>query len=64
MNQYGKVLTDVTLNDRFWNRFRETLVREGIPYQWKALNDQLDADAEPSYCMRNFRIAAGREKGA
>ena len=63
MNQYGKVLTDVTLNDRFWNRFRETLVREGIPYQWKALNDQLDADAEPSYCMRNFRIAAGREKG-
>ena len=63
MNKCSKVLTDVTLNDRFWNRFRETLVREGIPYQWKALNDQLDADAEPSYCMRNFRIAAGKEKG-
>lgn len=53
----------VTLDDAFWNRFRETVVREGIPYQWKALNDQLDADAEPSRCMRNFRIAAGREQG-
>ena len=58
-----KTLHNVTLNDAFWNRFRETVVREGIPYQWKALNDQLPDDTEPSYCMRNFRIAAGREQG-
>ncbi len=33
------------------------LVRtEVIPYQWEALNDQVEG-AEPSYCMRNFRIA-------
>lgn len=56
-------ISKVTLDDRFFNRFRETLIREGIPYQWKALNDQLDADAEPSRCMRNFRIAAGKEQG-
>ena len=53
----------VTLNDRFFSRIRETLVREGIPYQWEALNDRLPADTAPSYCMRNFRVAAGKEKG-
>ena len=50
------------LNDSFWNPIRETVRRQGIPYQWKALNDLLP-DTEPSYCMRNFRIAAGQEKG-
>lgn len=29
-----------------------------IPYQWRALNDEVP-DAEPSYCIRNFRAAAG-----
>lgn len=33
------------------------LVRtEVIPYQWAALNDQVEG-AAPSYCMHNFRIA-------
>lgn len=59
----GKTPNNVTIDDAFWNSFRETLVREGIPYQWDALNDRLPADTEPSYCMRNFRIAAGRETG-
>ena len=58
----GAVVRDVRIDDRFWNRFRETVIREGIPYQWQALNDQLP-DATPSYCMRNFRIAAGKEQG-
>ena len=52
----------VNIDDRFWSAFRNTAVREGIPYQWKALNDQLP-DAEPSRCLRNFRIAAGKEQG-
>ncbi|TVY11453.1 glycoside hydrolase family 127 protein [Paenibacillus cremeus] len=48
--------------DGFWNRFT-ALVRETvIPYQWEALNDRIP-DAEPSYAIRNFRIAAGREEG-
>ena len=63
MNQSIKYVRSVTVDDRFWNRFRDTLVREGIPYQWQALNDQLPEDTEPSYCMRNFRIAAGKEQG-
>ncbi len=33
------------------------LVREEIlPYQWDALNDQVEG-AEPSFCMRNFQVA-------
>ena len=60
MNQtnYG-----ATIGPGFWSAFRDTVVREGIPYQWKALNDAVE-DAEPSYCMRNFRVAAGREQGS
>lgn len=53
---------NITINDKFWSSFRETVVREGIPYQWRALNDEIP-DAEPSYAMRNFRVAAGREEG-
>lgn len=52
----------ITLHDAFWCPIREVIRKEAIPYQWKALNDQIEG-AEPSYCMRNFRIAAGKETG-
>ncbi len=58
----GETLYGARISRGFWSAFRETVVREGIPYQWKALNDELP-DAEPSHCMRNFRIAAGKEQG-
>ena len=58
----GKFVQKARIDDAFWSRTRETVCREGIPYQWRALNDQIQ-DAEPSHCMRNFRIAAGKEKG-
>ena len=61
-NGCGGVVPGVTIDDGFWNSFRDTVVREGIPYQWEALNDAVE-DAEPSHCMRNFRVAAGKEKG-
>lgn len=64
MVQNGLMQGDtVLINDHFWDRFRDCVVREGIPYQWKALNDELPDDTEPSHCLRNFRIAAGKEKG-
>ncbi len=50
------------LRDEFWTPLRETVRREGIPYQWRALNDQVPG-AEPSYWMHNFRAAAGLEPG-
>lgn len=58
----GEILYGARIADGFWSAFRDTVVREGIPYQWRALNDAID-DAEPSYCMRNFRVAAGKEPG-
>ena len=62
MSGAGSFIQNTKIEDSFWSRIRETVRREGIPYQWKALNDQVP-DAEPSYCMRNFRIAAGKEAG-
>ncbi len=56
------ILQQVIIRNGFWSEIRETVRREGIPYQWKALNDQVEG-AEPSYCMRNFRVAAGKEPG-
>ncbi len=52
----------VRIQSGFWSPIRETVRREAIPYQWKALNDQIEG-AAPSYCMRNFRVAAGKEHG-
>jgi len=58
----GETLYGARIGKGFWSAFRDTVVREGIPYQWRALNDEIE-DAEPSRCMRNFRIAAGKEAG-
>ena len=58
----GKAIYDATIEGGFWGTFRETVLREGIPYQWQALNDQVPG-AEPSHCMNNFRVAAGRAAG-
>ncbi|WP_166244989.1 glycoside hydrolase family 127 protein [Paenibacillus turpanensis] len=50
------------ITDPFWSRYTSLVCETIIPYQWKALNDQIP-DAEPSYAVRNFRIAAGLEEG-
>ncbi len=42
---------------------KQALVRQKvIPYQWKALHDQIP-EAEPSHAIQNLRIAAGKEHG-
>ena len=56
-------LRGAAIGPGFWSSFRDTVAREGIPYQWRALNDAVE-DAEPSYCMRNYRVAAGKEEGS
>jgi Uncharacterized protein conserved in bacteria len=50
------------IRDNFWNEYSELVRQTVIPYQWEALNDRIQ-DAEPSYSIRNFRIAAGLEEG-
>ena len=49
-------LRRVHLDDSFWKREMELVRTQMIPYQWETLNDRV-ADAEPSYCMHNFRVA-------
>ena len=52
----------VTITDNFFG-FYTRLARETmIPYQWEVLNDRV-IDAEPSHAVKNFKIAAGLEKG-
>lgn len=52
----------IKFTDRFWAPRIKRLAEEVIPYQWKALNDQLPG-AEPSHAIENFRIAAGESDG-
>ncbi len=55
-------LKALKVNDFFWNKYTRLVTKEIIPYQWKALNDEV-ADAEPSYCIDNFKVAAGLKEG-
>jgi len=41
----------------FWKDRIELIRKNVLLYQWDILNDRVE-DAAPSYCMRNFRIAA------
>lgn len=49
-------LKKIQITDLFWKRELELVRDTVIPYQWEALNDRVP-DAEPSYCMRNYRLA-------
>ena len=55
-------LKEAKITGSFWQSFMEKARTQVIPYQWEALNDRIPG-AEPSYCMKNFRIAAGKEEG-
>ncbi|MDR1219223.1 MAG: glycoside hydrolase family 127 protein [Treponema sp.] len=48
---------NVHIHDTFWTPLMERVRTKVIPYQWEALNDHVPG-AEPSGCMRNFKIAA------
>jgi uncharacterized protein len=55
-------LQEIEINDPFWNQYRSLLKSTVIPYQYDALNDRIP-DAEPSYSVYNFRVAAGELEG-
>jgi DUF1680 family protein len=55
-------LKNVKINDKFWSKCIELVHNVIIPYQLDIINDKVK-DAEPSHAVRNFRIAAGLEKG-
>lgn len=55
-------LKNVKINDKFWGRYTDIAINEIIPYQLKAINDEVP-DTEPSHAVKNFKIAAGLEEG-
>mgnify|MGYP002511034218 CR=1 FL=1 len=55
-------LDKVSIDDNFWKDYMELVRSHVIPYQWEALNDRIEG-AEPSYCMQNFKVAAGKKIG-
>ena len=55
-------LNDVRIEDAFWSKYTNLVTKEIIPYQWRALNDEV-ADAEASHCIENFKVAAGLSDG-
>lgn len=46
----------------FWKKYQDLVRSEVVPYQWKALNDEIKG-APKSHSIENFRIAAGLAKG-
>lgn len=57
---YAPDIQHVTLNDYFWKDRQKVVINELIPYQWAAINDQIDG-VRPSHTIENFRIAAGEK---
>lgn len=46
----------------FWRRYQTLDYEQVIPYQWKALNDEIEG-APKSYAVQNLKIAAGMHDG-
>lgn len=55
-------LKKVRINNGLFHIKNELVRKEVIPYQWKALNNEI-ADADPSNAIENFKIAAGESEG-
>ena len=55
-------LKDVRLGNGLLGRKNELIRKEVLPYQWKALNNEIPG-ADQSSAVENFRIAAGEARG-
>ncbi|UJF35469.1 glycoside hydrolase family 127 protein [Paenibacillus hexagrammi] len=52
----------VRIHDSFWSEYIRLVKEVVVPYQWEALHDRVPG-SEPSYAVRNFKIAAGLDHG-
>lgn len=59
---HTRPIQGVEIADGFWRDKIELVRTQVLPWQWRAINDEI-ADAAPSYCMRNFRIAGSILRG-
>ena len=55
-------LKNIKIDDFWFNRYIKLISEVVIPYQWKALNDEIE-DAEPSFAIRNLKLAAAKLRG-
>lgn len=55
-------LQDVRVTDPFFLHIMRVIKDKMIPYQWETMNDRVPG-AEKSYCIHNFRVAAGEISG-
>lgn len=55
-------LQNIEIHDPLFGRYADMIAQKLLPYQWAVLNDRLP-DVEKSYCVENFRIAAGEAQG-
>lgn len=55
-------LNNIQITDKLFGQYVKKVSEKIIPHQWNILNDRIE-DTEPSYCIRNFRIAAGELEG-
>ena len=51
-------LGGIRITDPLFGHYADMVARKLIPYQWEILNDRVPG-TEKSYCVANFRIAAG-----
>jgi DUF1680 family protein len=59
---YPVKISQVKLKSGFWNDITAEVRGTMIPFQWEALNDRVES-ATPSFCIANFRLAAGETEG-
>lgn len=55
-------IKNITILDPLFGAYAALVADSIVPYQWEILNDRIP-DAEKSYCIENFRIAAGEITG-
>lgn len=55
-------LQNIQIHDPLFGRYADMIAQKLLPYQWDVLNDRLP-EVERSYCVENFRIAAGDAQG-
>lgn len=53
---------DVKITDSIFGAYRQKVCEEMLPRQWAIINDEAQ-DTEKSYCVENFRVAAGLKMG-
>lgn len=55
-------LNDITIQDTLFGHYLHKIDEHILQHQWEILND-LDEDTDPTFCIENFKIAAGESRG-